>query len=239
MPHKISSLSHPLVKHLIKLRQDAAYRRSCQSCLVMGKHAVLELMVLHTPKLIFSPDPAHTQTTEEIFKKITGLPSPEPFLAEFPLPTESSLETCSSVLVMDRIADPGNLGSLLRTALALNWEGIFFLPGCVDPFNDKVLRSSKAALFRLRYQHGSLEQLFLLSKNFCAYVADLQGIPLHQLSKPKKPLLVLSHEATGVDPQLNHFGTKVTIPITKMESLNVAGAGAILMYEMGTWKTMN
>jgi len=233
MSDKISSLSHTLVKHLLKLRKDADYRQATQSCLVMGKKAISEAMRYAKPKHILSSDPSHIQVSEEVFKKITGLTSPEPMLAEFPLPQPQSLQDVPSLLVLDRVTDPGNLGSLLRSALALGWGGVFFLPHCVDPFNDKVLRASKAALFSLPYTTGHLQDLFALAPHFSAYVADLTGNELNKTFPSKRPLLVLSHESQGVSAELQDFGTKITIPIKNMESLNVAAAGAILMYELG------
>jgi TrmH family RNA methyltransferase len=226
MPTKISSTSHPLVKHFTLLREDKNYRNQKGSCLVTGKKLIEELCLKRAPLQIL------TEASEAVFRKITGLPHPEPIVAEFPLPKISDLKTASSILVIDQLQDPGNVGTLLRTALALGWGGVYFLPNTVDPFNDKVLRSSKGALFTLPFQIGSFSDLVELAKDFKPLIADMDGTAIQQLPQIVKPLLVLSHEGAGVSPLMEKFGTLVSIPIKEMESLNVAIAGSILMYEL-------
>lgn len=228
MTEKISSLQHPLVKHFVKLRTSASYRLEQNSVLVMGKTLVNELSIHTKPKELFTPE----RVTAAIIKKVTALPSPEQMVAEFPMPPQQNLKKLSKVLVFDHLADPGNCGTLLRTALALGWEGVFFLPGCVDPFNDKVIRSSRAALFTLPYYLGTMDDLQAMSSGFTPIIADTEGTPLVKIQKPKKTMLILSNESHGVSSTMEKWGEKVTIPIAQMESLNVATAGAILMYTL-------
>jgi TrmH family RNA methyltransferase len=137
--------------------------------------------------------------------------------------------------VLDRISDPGNLGTLLRTALALGWEGAFLTPHSADPFNDKAIRASKGACFFLPLQEGSYEELeeLLKENQITAYVADLKGTSLPNL-KVKHPLaLILGNESLGPSAWAKQHGSAISIPMKKdVESLNVASAGAILMYEL-------
>ena len=154
-----------------------------------------------------------------VFRKITGQPSPEGVVAEFPLPKPSSLKGLDYVLVLDRVMDPGNMGMLLRSALALGFEGVLFLEGCVDPFNEKALAAARGALFRLPYCFGTLDDI-----DAPLLVADLEGAPL---AFQKRCALVLGNEAQGSQIE----APKVSIPHKgEMESLNVAAAGSILMY---------
>ncbi len=229
MNNKISSLHHPLVKHFVKLREKASYRKEQDSVLVMGDTLINELPV--KPKNVLTIE----NSSIEILKKISGLTSFSESIAEVGLPKPTSVGTVSSLLVIDQISDPGNLGTLLRTALALNWGGVFLLPNSVDPFNDKVMRASRAALFKLPWQQGSFEELQELVKRFTPLIADIKGTNLKEIGQPKHPLLVLSHEAHGVSDQMAQLGQKVTVPMANMESLNVAVAGSILMY--GLWTT--
>lgn len=238
---KITSLHHPLVKHLVKIRENKIYRETAQTVLVPGKKLVKELAVLHTPKTVFALEeslpfevpPTHLVTLD-ILKKVTGLSAPEGILAEFPLPQPSSLEGKSFLLILDQITDPGNLGTILRTALALGWEGIFFLPGCVDPFNEKVIRSSRGACFRLPFEIGNWEKVQEMATVLKApvFLADLEGTPLNELTLyASRAFLILSNEAKGISTFGEKAGVKVTIPMPgSMESLNVAVAGGILMY---------
>ncbi|KAF5454380.1 hypothetical protein F2P56_024050 [Juglans regia] len=148
------------------------------------------------------------------------------------------------ILVLDGIQDPGNLGTLLRSALAFRWGGVFLLPGCCDPFNGKALRASRGASFQIPIVCGSWIHLEALVNEFQMKVlaghpnstGDLK--PVSQLSKGLAdslvdfPLcLVLGSEGSGLSEKSRHVCDLVSIPMTgEFESLNVSVAGGILMY---------
>lgn len=241
-PQMLSSLQNPLVKHCVKLRESPHYREEAGSVFVVGRKTVEELSSICPPKRVFfvEQEPLFSsqesyQVTEAILKKMSGLPTPEGIAAEFPLPAPSTLKKVHALLALDRISDPGNLGTLIRTALALGWEGVFFLPGCVDPFHEKVLRASRGTLFRFPWASGSWDELAHLKEQnvLTSYVADMEGSPLPSISFSERFLLLLSNEAQGVSTEGKLFGTPISIPMTdQMESLNVAVAGGILMYAL-------
>lgn len=209
---KITSLTNPLVKHFVKLRTKKRYREEHNSVVVASKKLVEELSRHTAPKVVV------TDASEAVFQKMTGQKAPEGVVAEFPLPAPSKLGG-NYILVLDRITDPGNLGTLLRTALALSWDGVLLLPGCTDPFNEKAFTASRGALFKLPYAYGSVDQLSLP-----ILVAAPKGTPF---SPCKKCALVLGNEAHGSEVK----GELITIPQSnEMESLNVAIAGGILMH---------
>lgn len=230
---KIDSLQHPLVKRWVKLRTERSYREETQSVLVVGKKIVNEI----STKAIISTTPGPKVdylVTEEILKKITGLHQPDGLAAEAVLPRPQLLLGLKSILILDQIADPGNLGTLLRTALALNWEGIIVTPNTVDLFNDKALRAAKGATFRLPYACMTHEEIsdFLRKNGITAFTADIEGEVLGRVPFKSPIALVLSNESKGPS---HSIGQKITIPMSdKTESLNVASAGAILLYEMRT-----
>ncbi|MBI3236528.1 MAG: RNA methyltransferase [Chlamydiales bacterium] len=241
----IKSLQHPLVKHMVKLRDDKSYRLECQTALISGTKLIFELGVKHPLKTlvviegISIPEQIRAETvffvTEEIMKKITLLQTPEPFAAEIPLPSSIPFPKGADLLVLDQISDPGNLGNLLRTALALGWEGVFLVKGTVDPFNDKALRAARGATFYLNIQTGSYQELLELIDlhGLSVVIGDPQGSVLGKY-EPKHPIaLVLGNEAHGPNLSLKARGEKVAIPIDeKMESLNVSSAGAILLFQL-------
>lgn len=228
---KITSLQHPLVKHWTQLRQDRAYREETQRVLVSGEKMARELPV----KVLIALEPSSIPAkeiylvSEAILKKITGLSQPDGFVAELDLPPPQDLRGKKFLLILDQIADPGNLGTLLRTALALKWEGVIVTPGTVDLFNDKALRAAKGATFHLPYACLSLQEISQMPLHF--YLADLEGKPLENATFKAPLALILSSEARG--PNAWPKGEKITIPMNKMvESLNVATSGAILLYAM-------
>lgn len=240
---EISSLQHPLVKYWVKLRTNRDFRYENQSVLISGIKLIKELSTHFTFRSLITQKgftPSFSFKTEEqyivtdsILKKVTGLNTPEPIAAELPMIRESSLASCRSLLILDGIADPGNLGTLFRTALALNWEGIFLTQGTTDPYNEKALRAAKGATFYIPWCYGSLEELsqFLSRHPFELFAADAKGIPI-QTSRTKSPIaLILGNEAHGIAASLKTSSQLIAIPMNKqMESLNVATAGAILMY---------
>lgn len=240
---KINSLQNPLVKHLVKLRKEKSYREEMQSVLVMGTTVIQELLAHFSPKTIlveegvlFKPQ-GHPfcHTSSEILKKITALSSYEGAIAEFEMPQPQSLAGKKFLLAFDALSDPGNLGTLLRSALSFGWEGVFLLPGCVDPFNDKALRASRGAIFSLPFCYGTFEDLNSLcqANHLEVLIADTKGMNIHSLSKPKNALLVLGNEAKGPSKCCCDLGNKITIPLeNNVESLNVAVAGSILMYAL-------
>jgi RNA methyltransferase, TrmH family len=241
-PQVIKSLQHPLVKHLVKLRTSKRYRRGegrivlCSSKLVAEAaprttiHSLLfseesAMYSRFTPQQIFRVPP-------EILKKISGLGSATDCIAEIDLPSPSPLDNCSRLLVLDRLNDPGNVGTLARTALALGWDGLFLTEGTADPFNDKALRASRGAFLTLPYQEGAVADLkALLAADRKVYIADTHGTPIDLIVKPERLALILSSEAHGPDAAIAQLGERITIPMPgKMESLNVAIAGGILTF---------
>ncbi|MBM3197824.1 MAG: RNA methyltransferase [Chlamydiae bacterium] len=236
-PSSITQLQHPLVKWLVSLRKEASVRKQEQKLLVMGNKIIQELLSSGYPiDILFSlktaPPPNHPAlclVSLPVLQKMTGIPAPEPLAALVPSPSFQPLENKSSLLILDGIQDPGNLGTLLRTALALGWEGAYITQGSCDPFNDKALRAAKGATFYLPLQRGSLQELFTANPSLSPLIADLQGMPFQDLPpSPPRPLL-LSSESHGVHGQPK--GTRITISMQKgTNSLNVATAGAILLH---------
>lgn len=231
---KITSLQHPLVKHWVELRTERAYREETQRLLVVGEKMARELPIDHlialepTPWLLAKET---TLVTPAILKKITGLNQPDGFAAEIAMPQAQDLSDKKFLVVLDQIADPGNLGTLLRTILALNWEGVILTPGTVDLFNDKALRAAKGAHFHLPYARLSPNEILKLRHHL--YTADLEGEPLEMAHFNPPLALILSSEGHGPGNWSHVKARKITIPMNgEVESLNVASSGAILLYAM-------
>ncbi|TYJ10698.1 hypothetical protein E1A91_A11G225100v1 [Gossypium mustelinum] len=195
-----------------------------------------------------------------VMKKLSGVQSAESIeaiaLMRFPTSflnltvdqnksdSQSWFPSTHRILVLDGIQDPGNLGTLIRSAMAFQWDGIFLLPGCCDPFNEKALRASRGASFQLPIVSGSWNHLQTLKDTFnmkmLAGHPDIDG-------KLKKPFslsqefvhsvahvpscLVLGSEGRGLSEKSQLKCELVSIPMTgKFESLNVSVAGGIFLY---------
>lgn len=238
----LSSLQHPIVKHLVKLRQNRAYRYEQKTVLISGIKLIRELsqkfsfkniLVEKTYRPLFSYKAQQTSTTSlAILEKITGLEAPEPIAAEICMPIFQDVKSSKRLLILDRVVDPGNLGTLLRTALAFDWS-VFLVEGCVDLYNDKALRAAKGATFFLKLAQGDLIDLQNLLKkgSFHIYAADAKGDKIKKILSEKPIALALGNESHGLSPFIMQHAQKIAIPIKKpVESLNVAIAGAIFMY---------
>lgn len=238
---KITSLQHPLVKHWVKLRKNRLYRYEKKSIFILGKKIVHEVCRQSPPTRVLITKESYQKipsqetylVTEAILKKISGVPAPEEIAAEVPMPPQGFLENAHYIVGLDGIRDPGNLGTILRSALALKWQGAFLLNNCCDPYNDKAIRAGKGATFRLPIQMGSWRDLEPLIKKKCLtpVVADLKGQDFSTVKKKRGLILFLGSESHGVSQEIKQHCRPVTIPISPaMESLNVSVAGGILMY---------
>ncbi|CAI9111416.1 OLC1v1011637C1 [Oldenlandia corymbosa var. corymbosa] len=148
------------------------------------------------------------------------------------------------ILVLDGIQDPGNLGTLLRSAIAFRWDGVYLLSDCCDPFNDKALRASRGASFQLPIVSGDWAHLDMMRKNFHMKILaghlpkDEDSKPVFWLSKDYAdsvvniPLcLVLGSEGSGLSERSREECELVSIPMAgEFESLNVSVAGGIFLY---------
>lgn len=241
---QIKSLQHPIVKKCVSLRNEASFKNKDPTVLVVGKKDLLDLPPYVKILRIFSLDnnffsisaQEYYTVSEEILKKISGVIQPEGLAAEVVFPYLLPKKV-KRLLVADGIKDPGNLGTLIRTALAFGFDGLYLLHDCVDPFNDKVIRSTKSALFSLALLQGNEEEFLAFCQTHALhlYQADLQGTPLGK-SPIQTPLaLILGAEAQGTSPFIKKIAHPLTIPMQKAaESLNVAVAGGILMFNLSS-----
>lgn len=243
---KIVSLQNSLVKHLVHLRGEKTYRHRSGRVIVSGVKLISELAAHYSFRTLLIeegllPPPSYKadevfEVSKSILKKITGLKNPEPIAAEIDMPKSADLSSARFLLILDGISDPGNLGTLLRTALALGWDGVFLTEGSADPFNEKALRAAKGATFKLPLKSGSRQELntLLHTKPFTLLAAHAQGKDLKKWQPSSCALaLILGNESHGVHPELKERSEMIAIPMSSlMESLNVATAGAILMYAL-------
>lgn len=139
------------------------------------------------------------------------------------------------VLVLDGVQDPGNIGTILRTASGLGAAGIIALPGTVEVTNPKVLRGSMGAVFRLPWVGLSADELlgWARAQKVTLLMAAVNGEPISGMKVTPPVAIVLGNEGAGLSPALSKAGTPVSIPIHQgTESLNVAVAAGILLYEV-------
>ncbi|MEM6269989.1 MAG: RNA methyltransferase [Bacteroidota bacterium] len=178
-------------------------------------------------------------------RELSGQVQPEGIVAVVRIPPEKSYSQISQAaemppltgpaFVLDGVSDPGNLGTLIRTADGMGFEAIIAGPGTADIFNPKVLRSSMGSIFRLRviYLADLPGWLNAVAERVC--IADMGGIPLPEPRFLNRPFIVLGNEANGVSPAIKALPGTLPVSIPGRggaESLNVAVSGAVLAWEM-------
>ena len=140
------------------------------------------------------------------------------------------------VLVLDGVQDPGNVGTLLRTAHALGSRGAILLPGTADPMNPKVIRAAMGASFRLAAAPATDEEFrgWIARGAVAVWAAVAEGTPVARLTPPEHVALVVGNEGAGVRPAVRDLAAeRVAIPLARgAESLNVAVAAGILLYAL-------
>jgi TrmH family RNA methyltransferase len=139
------------------------------------------------------------------------------------------------VLVLDGVQDPGNTGTMLRTALGLGAAGIIALPGTVEVTNPKVLRGSMGAVFRLPWVELGMGDFlaWVRKEKVTLLAAATDGDPISGMDIRLPAAIVLGNEGAGVSPMIKTAGRAVSVPMSPgAESLNVAVAAGILLYEV-------
>lgn len=223
---------------LIRSLHQKKYRLRHGLFVAEGEKVVRELaasgMEVHA---VYSTDPevypGATPISETDLKRISALVQPNKVLGVFRIPDAGAPEWNGWVLALDGVRDPGNLGTLIRLA---DWFGIREVvcsPDTVDCYNPKVLQATMGSLARVRVYYASLEEL-LPGCGLPAYGASMEGRPAAETSLPSQGVLVLGSESHGISSGVRAILKEtVSVPaIGQAESLNVATAGAILLYEI-------
>jgi RNA methyltransferase, TrmH family len=157
--------------------------------------------------------------------------------SQLPIPLSISF-----ALILDQIRDPGNLGTLLRTAAAAGVEAVFLPPESADAFAPKVVRAGMGAHFRLPIRTLSWEDIRTKTDGLHIHLADMEGnLPCWQADFRSPLALIVGSEAEGPSRPARELATsQVSIPMPgRSESLNAAIAGAILMFEVVRQRTGN
>ena len=183
----------------------------------------------------FTADASRVVTlTRELFRSVSTTVTPQGVVAIAKIRESAASEAIAAarngrwpLVVLDRVQDPGNVGAICRTAAAAGAPAVAVLDGCADPFGAKSVRASAGNVFRLTVARAAWEDLAALD-GYGAAAAG--GTPLSQSPIENAGMIVLGNEAHG----LSHSNLKmVTIPLSDgVESLNVAAAAALLLFEV-------
>jgi TrmH family RNA methyltransferase len=164
--------------------------------------------------------------------------TPQGVLAVFaePAPSEAALTAESRVVVIDAVQDPGNLGTLIRSAAAFGFDRVVCLDGTVDPWSPKVVRGSAGTVFQVPLVTSSAADFLdeLQSARLPLWVASAEGRPMGSQAPGSGVALAIGNEGTGIRASLRGAASEVVrVPMRgDVESLNAAVAGSILMFAL-------
>lgn len=242
---QITSAQNSKIKNANKLKKKKD-RDKTGLALIEGIHLIDEAYQSGLDiEQLFVVDPSRTdeqlieyanETFEinlKVAEALSGTVTPQGFFAVIKKP-EYDISTAKQVLLIDRIQDPGNLGTLIRTADAAGIDLIVMEKGTADPYQDKVLRASQGSVFHIPVMSESL-QIFIDTFDGPIYGTALdEVVSFKEIEAQDTFALILGNEGEGVNETLLNSTTQnLTIPIYgKAESLNVAIAGSILLYQL-------
>ena len=166
---------------------------------------------------------------DRIFESVSDTVTPSGIMAIIDLP-ENIIPSSNRIMVLDHVSDSGNVGTIIRTAVACGFGDIVLLGGA-DPYSQKAVRSSMGGVFSANISIMTEDKL--LSLGYPIYVLDMDGENLYNFMPDDKFALVVGSEAAGVSDSLRENANKVlSIPMENMESLNAGVSASIAMYQL-------
>lgn len=242
----LRSNDNPRVRRWQKLVRESRLRRAEGRAIIEGPHLVESwLMQRGAPVCVLVSElavvPAFVAVpvvvSDQVMRSITDVRAPQGIAAEIAIPRhDEPLDAAPACVFLDGIQDAGNVGAILRSACAFGVLDIVLGPGCADPWSPKVLRAASGAHARLRIREaadlGAAVDAF--GGNTC-WTTPRGGKPLADVDFSRRTGWIFGAEGAGVSAGLaRHAGCAVTIGMPgETESLNVAAAAAICLYEQG------
>jgi TrmH family RNA methyltransferase len=253
---------HPLLRRIRALRKDGRRRREEARFVAEGLHLAQEAIrsgarieaFVYSPRLL-ATEPGRAlvaeirargleahQTADSVLESLQDARSPQPVLAVVEVDAElvrradRALESGSLVLVVEGIQDPGNLGSIVRSADAAGWEACCVVGSGADPFHPRTVRATMGSIFRLPVLSAETAPVVerLRAAGFVLVGADPHsGTPYDRADWSGRVALILGAEGLGLSGRArSRLGRTVRVPMRPgVESLSVAAAAAVLLFE--------
>ena len=181
------------------------------------------------------------ETSGDLLQNLSETETPQGILAVLPLSNLPIPDSPNFVLIPDQIRDPGNLGTLLRTAAAAGVQAALLPPETTDAFAPKVLRAGMGAHFRLPIHSMIWDEIREQIKDLHIYLADMNGRTCWETDLRQPLALIIGGEAEGASEEARKLtAQKIAIPMPgNIESLNAGVAGSVLMFEVLRQRSLN
>lgn len=246
----ISSLSNPKFKKVRRLQADKRFRSNQQQFVIEGTRWIAEMVndprlqdLFYTELWYQQADHAQLiaqlsgrthQVSDEVMSAMSATKTAPGVLAVVAISPAVVPQNPSLILILDSISNPGNLGTMLRTAAAAGVDAVLLSPDCVDIYNPKVVRGSMGALLRLPVYQYEWEKIAEVVAGCSIWIASVNGNSIYTAVDWRKPAaLVIGNEAWGAGENAYDLATgSISIPMNSAtESLNAAVAASIILFE--------
>lgn len=256
-PELITSFKNPKIQMVRELLSSRKSREEHSACVIEGvrlseeavRSGVLPEMVLFTNELsargmdllrsIHGDQTAFIKIPPDLMRKVSATEADQGLLLIIPLQPNPTIKNVDFVLILDEVKDPGNMGTILRTASAAGAQAVIMAPGCVDPFSPKVLRSGMGAHFGIPILTLTWSEITEFCKrpgnNLSVCLAEsASGTSMWTMDLRQPIAIIIGSEADGASVEAKQAADMViNIPMPGgSESLNASIAAGILLYEV-------
>ncbi|MBO5412096.1 MAG: RNA methyltransferase [Clostridia bacterium] len=238
----LTSKNNPLIKETATLK-DKKGRKTHGLFLVEGKKMFSECLTsgLEIERVFLAESYLEelpslsletVRVSDDVFRFLSDEKTPQGVLCRVRIPMREMVAPTGKCLLLDGVSDPGNVGTILRTANAAGYREVYLTETCADPYSPKSVRASMSGLFFTKLYFGTREEILSVLDGTPIVVADMDGENVFSFQAPEKFALVIGNEANGVSEEtLKKANYTVKIPMREtQESLNAGVSAGILMY---------
>lgn len=238
----LTSKNNPLVKETAALKEKKA-RKELGMFLVEGRKMAAECLKSdfeldrvfvsegYAGKLPFA-EALIVRVSDEVFRFLSDEKTPQGILCRVKLPVRPLAPPKGKCLLLDGVADPGNVGTIVRTANAAGYEEIYLTEECADPYSPKSVRASMSGVFFTKLYRAPRSEILSVLSDTPILVADMDGENVFSFRAPERFALAIGNEANGISEAVASAAAHtVRIPMqSTQESLNAAVSAGIIMY---------
>lgn len=238
----LTSKNNPLIKETAALKEKKA-RKESGMFLVEGRKMAVEcaksdfeidrvfLSPNYEGELPFEEDKL-VYVSDDVLRFLSDEKSPQGIVCRVKIPLRTLVAPLDKCLFLDGVSDPGNVGTIIRTANAAGYSEVYLTEECADAYSPKSVRASMSGVFFTKLYRAKREEILSVLEGVPVVVADMDGANVFTFDPPKKYALAIGNEANGISEETFAMATHtVKIPMqATQESLNAAISAGIIMY---------
>lgn len=238
----LTSKNNPLIKETASLKEKKG-RKEQGLFLVEGRKMAAECSrSALTVERVFAaenyegelpfPEALIVRVSEDVFRHLSDEKTPQGVLCRVRIPETPLAKPTGKCLLLDGVADPGNVGTILRTANAAGYNEVYLTEDCADPYSPKSVRASMSGVFFTKIYRGNRADILSVLEGIPVIVADMAGENVFAFEAPDTFALAIGNEANGISDEVaKRASYTVKIPMqATQESLNAAISAGIIMY---------